>query len=279
MADEVAHDEPIVIKFGLEEASAPQVARLRLSMILWGKPGDGKTTLASTAPGMKLWINFDPDGTDALFARAADKGDIIVLDLSGKNHTAASRMKEDNPYGIEKVLKDHPEIETVVLDSLTSFAEIATDNAVAGNKNSTHETPGQNGYTWRNALVRKCFVNVLRVTKKFDKHFIAICHEKEVYNTDGSVDEYTLSLSSSLIQQLCLMAGEVWNIRKTEKGERFAAVASCRKRAPMKTRMFKVGKVPEFQLTYDADTYEGVELADIYNEWKNGGGRKIDFPK
>lgn len=276
---EKAADEPVVIKFGLEEARPPTADKLRLSMILWGKPGDGKTTLASTAPGKKLWINFDPDGTDSLQARAQDRGDIIVLDLSSKGHTVAERLKEENFYGIDRVLVDHPEIETVVADSFTALNEIATDNAVAKNKNSTHETPGMNGFTWRNALVRKAFVNILRMTKKHNRHFIAICHEKEVMNADGSVDEYTLSLSTSLIQQLGLLAGEIWNIRRTEKGERYIAVSPCRKRAPMKSRMFRIGATPEFLWKYDADTYEGMTLESIFNAWVAVGGRKIDLPK
>ena len=34
----------------------------RMSMILWGDAGCGKTTLAATAPGRKLFIALDPDG-------------------------------------------------------------------------------------------------------------------------------------------------------------------------------------------------------------------------
>ena len=39
---------------------------MRVSMMLWGSAGCGKTTFANTAPGKRLYINFDPDGTSSL---------------------------------------------------------------------------------------------------------------------------------------------------------------------------------------------------------------------
>ena len=51
--------------------------RERLTMLLWGKPACGKTVFAATAPGKKLWLLFDPNGTASIRKR----DDILVVDL------------------------------------------------------------------------------------------------------------------------------------------------------------------------------------------------------
>ena len=58
--------------------TTPKTQARRMSAILWGPSGAGKTTLAGTAPGPILWVNFDPDGTSSLM----DRPDIYVADFS-----------------------------------------------------------------------------------------------------------------------------------------------------------------------------------------------------
>ena len=74
----------MTIKIGGQEVQSVQGTSSRMSLLLWGQPGVGKTTLAATAPGKKLWVNFDPDGTDSV----AQFENIDVVDLSG-----ASRIR------------------------------------------------------------------------------------------------------------------------------------------------------------------------------------------
>ena len=269
-------EAPTVYKFGTMEASAPTADTLRMAVLLWTLPGGGKTTLASTAPGKKLWLNFDPDGCDSIRARAADRGDVILLDLSDKGHQVTQNFTNEDPYNIGRVLKENSDIETVVFDSLTAFADLATDNAIASptNKNSTITAPGQNGYAWRNSLTRKAFVNVLRLTKKYNRHFIATCHEKEEMVGD-TVEGFTLSLSSSLIGQLGLQVGEIWYLLSPEKGSKRILVKPARKRKPMKSRMF-APDVIEFDWEYDPATYEGAGIETWFNAWKANNGRPID---
>ena len=52
---------------------------LRLTMLLWGSAGAGKTTYAATAPGDKLWFSFG----DSEHASVAGRSDVFVMDLSG----------------------------------------------------------------------------------------------------------------------------------------------------------------------------------------------------
>lgn len=270
--------EDLVVQIGTRTATAPTTDNLRMNVILWGAPGNGKTTLASTAPGVKLWINFDPDGEASIRARAQDRNDIIVLDLSGDSHATAQRFKDADPFSLSAVFKRHPEITTVVFDSMTAFAMLARDNAVAMNKNSTVELPGMNGYSHANALVQRAFVAMLKLTKAHNKHFICTMHEKEVLSDSGAVEKITFSVSTSLIGQLGLQAGEIWYVRSDEKGNRIIAVAPCRKRTPMKTRMFRTNGVPEFAWKYDPYTYEGQGIDTWFEQWKAAGGRAIPLP-
>jgi hypothetical protein len=84
------------IKIGKTEITTPSTSPKRISMLLWGPSGGGKTTLAATAPGTKLWISFDPDGTDVLSYR----DDVIVMDLaSSPDNIVMGFRKSDGGYG------------------------------------------------------------------------------------------------------------------------------------------------------------------------------------
>ena len=126
-------EETSVIKLGGVEVLTPQERRKRLSLLLWGKSGSGKTTLAATAPGRKLWINFDPDGTDVLTSR----DDIEVLDFAPKPDRVVEQFKEDDPLRITRYLEQNPAVETIVFDSLTTFGNKALSHGIMVAKTTT----------------------------------------------------------------------------------------------------------------------------------------------
>ena len=105
-------DKPTELTLGGKTLQTPQNAASRFSLMLWGSSGSGKTTLAATAPGKKLWINFDPDGTSSL----TNRDDILVLDLSDEPNNIVMKFREENPLKLSKMLEDNPDIETVVFD-------------------------------------------------------------------------------------------------------------------------------------------------------------------
>ena len=111
MANEKEVNGPAVIKLGGVEIETPQQRRKRLSLLVWGKSGSGKTTLAATAPGKKLWLNFDPDGVDVL----TDRDDVELLDFAPKPDMVVEQFKEDDPLRITRYLEQHPELETLPL--------------------------------------------------------------------------------------------------------------------------------------------------------------------
>ena len=274
------------IKLGSVVATSPSSKKKRFSLMLWGRSGCGKTTLASTAPGKKLWISFDPDGTDCL----ANRGDIIVLDYEKESASCTEEFKkEDGVYlkQIKKILEDHPEIETIVFDSVTTFGEkalthgvsVAQGTAKGQKEQSSIESPGYSGYGNKYTWTKLCVRNLLALTGKLDRHIIFISHEDNPEkNKEGVILFITILLGSSLNNEVPIYFSEVWNLSITDSGDRRIAVRPCRFRTPMKSRMFISSGEPEFTWQYDADKLEGVGISDWYRQWSDNNGKKIELP-
>ena len=84
------NDSP-TMQLGSIELTTPKTQPRRMSTIIWGPSGAGKTTLAATAPRPILWVNFDPDGTSSLM----DEEDIIIADFSSFNEMALKAAVEE----------------------------------------------------------------------------------------------------------------------------------------------------------------------------------------
>lgn len=253
--------------------SAPTVADMQLSMLIWGDSGSGKTTLAATAPGNKLFVMLDPGGDLSL----AGRNDIGVLNLSIESPSKMmAQFNTADPYGIGKVLAARPDYETVVIDSMTTLAYAALQNSVVINK-STIERPGMHGYTYRNASVLRATINIMKLCAEHKRNLILITHEGNADRSDeGAVLSVTMALSDGVANQVGLRFNEVWHL--TDLGtERRIAIRPCRLRKPMKTRLFQADK-PEFIWYYNADNQVGEGIADWYHAWQAGNGRKLAVP-
>jgi len=269
------------ITLGGKTLTTPSTTTQRISLLLWGSSGSGKTTLASTAPGKKLWINFDPDGISAI----SNREDVVVLDLSNEPNNAVMKFRSENPLSLDKFLIENPDIETVVFDSLTTFGEKALVHGVevakttAKGKYATLEDPGFAGYGNKNTWTHSCVRELLKVTGKHNRHMIFIAHEdKPQVNDQGAVLYISIMLGSSLNEQIPVKLSEIWNLSDTGK-ERRIAVRACRGRKPMKSRMFKTSKEPEFLWNYNAEELTGDGISEWFKQWQDAGGSKIELPK
>jgi hypothetical protein len=253
----------------------PDADNARLAMLLWGDAGCGKTTLAATAPGNKLFILMDPDGDLALVTRS----DCEVHDLSSAPFMQViEKFRSADPYGLEAMLRDRPDIHTVVWDSITAYAYMALQEAVNKNKSSSMEQPGMHGYTWRNASVLRAAVALMTLTKRLNRNVIFITHEAAPdRDATGNVTHVTMALSEGTANLVGLRLNEVWWMNDTGT-ERKIAVRPCHRHKPMKTRMWDA-TTPDFTWRYDARTNTGDGIDQWFGAWRKGGGKKLPLPK
>lgn len=263
---------------GIKVEAGADKAR-RLSMLVWGPAGSGKTTLAATAPGKKLWVNFDPDGTDSV----AYRDDVLIADLSDQKYQITERFKTDDGLGLGKILADPDAgIGTVVVDSLTAYSQLAVESGIANTKGATLERPSPGAYGARNALTLRLVTGMLRLTALHKKHVIFISHEDAAVTDDnGNMLYITMMLGGKLPDQAALQLSEVWYMNDTGK-ERRLAIRPVRGRKPMKSRMFNSTnpKDAEFIWDYDIDNPDPkFELRTWFHDWQENGFAKIAVPR
>lgn len=250
----------------------------RISMLLWGSPGVGKTVFACSAPGKKLLINFDPDGAASL----GDREDVLILDLSGERNTVVDKFNSDDPFGLSKLLADEEVgIQTIVVDSTTAYSQLAVEKGISITKGATLERPSPGAYGARNAITLRMMTSLLRLTNKYDKHIIFTSHEDEPSkDSEGNVMHITLQLGGKLGNQASLQISEVWHLSDDGK-QRKLMVRPGRMRKPMKTRMFDTTEGFEFVLKYkQSDGASGEHsIASLFDLWSESGYNKIKLPK
>lgn len=258
----------------------------RMSLLLWGASKCGKSTLAATAPGKKLWISFDPDATAPL-GECPDE--IVELDLASQPDSVVEKFKDKKAgmcRDIDKLLAEDTEIETVVIDSTTSFGDKALRHGVTvaqgtmKGRSATLEDPGYSGYGNKNTWTKLLVDNMLQITAKHNRHVVFVAHEdKPEKNDQGVIMFITIMLGSSLAQQVPIHLSEVWHMEIVgAKGQYRIQVRPCRSYKPMGTRMFVTTGDPEFNWNFDPDKWEGDTIAKWYEQWKATGFSKVPLP-
>ncbi len=267
-------EEPITIKgVPISRASAGSG---RFTALIWGPSGGGKTTLACTAPGRKLIINFDPDGPDSV----AYRNDVDVLDYSTRPYGITETFKsESEPLGLTRAVLER--YDTIIVDSITNASDKALDAGVASSlvKGSQVERPAPGSYQFRNRLTLKLIKNVLRITGQYSKHCIFIAHEDSPTKTDeGTVLFVSIALGGSLPDAVPIDFSEVWGVYEVAGKGKYIAIRPCRSRKPMKTRIFSTSKEPEFPLTYNPDIGKGDTISRWWEMWLHNNKNKIPIP-
>ena len=274
MTDKKNEDTITTMSLGTVEITTPKTQVNRMSLILWGPSGCGKTTLAATAPRPMLYVNFDPDGTSSLM----DQEGIYIADFSKENANKVVTFKHDNAGGIKQILEEHPEIQTVVFDSITTFNEMALKHAVSEVKGASMELPTLQGYGRRNSYTMQGIMSVIRASGALNKHCIFIAHEDS-----PSKDEMTGARMVSILvggkmqSEIPIKLSEVWYMEDTGK-DRQITIRSNRMRKPMKSRMFSTSGEASFKWRFDPEEWEGDGIETWYDAWEANKGRKIELP-
>ena len=262
------------MKLGKVEITTPSTQVKRMSMIIWGPSGAGKTTLAATAPRPILWVNFDPDGTSSLM----DQADIFIADMSMSNPNVVETFKHDNAGGIKNILDEHPEIQTIVFDGITSFNAMALKHAVTQVRGASMEAPTLQGYGRRNSYTMQGIMAVIKATGALNKHCIFIAHEDvPVKDELTGAMQVSILVGGKMQSEIPINLSEVWHLEDTGKNRKIT-IRSSRLRKPMKTRMFVASGDSDFTWDFNPEKWKGEGIKDWYDKWVQNKGKKIDLP-
>lgn len=266
----------------------------RIALLLWGPAGAGKTTFAATAPGLKLWLAFGDNEAVPI----AKRKDVMIADLSGMDHDQMFMQAQgDNPFGLDKVLAENTEIETVIVDSATAIAYQALKKAVLTDKTGagrgfvpSMSAPGIAAYGGRNAIVLETISGFLRVTAKHGVNIIVTGHEDDPTmrkeDRGGRVEEVIdyigIQLGGKLVNNMAWRWSEIWHLRDDQDKKKLT-VRNYGQRRPMKTRMFSTkDKLPVFELKYDPDKPDNapgqMTIAGWHNQWMDGDRQNLSIP-
>lgn len=264
----------MAMSLGTVEVTTPKTQVNRMSVIIWGPSGSGKTTLAATAPRPMLYVNFDPDGTSSLM----DQDDIYIADFSMENPNKVVTFKHENAGGIKQILEEHPEIKTVVFDSITSFNEMSLRYAVSEVRGATMEAPTLQGYGRRNSYTMQGIMSVIKASGALNKHCIFVAHE-DVPQKDEMSGAMMVSIlvGGKMQSEIPIKLSEVWHMEDTGK-DRKITIRSSRLRKPMKSRMFVQSGDSDFTWKFNPESWSGEGIEEWYDAWIKNGGKKIPLP-
>jgi hypothetical protein len=279
--------EPKVLKAGPVEIKKGAETPSRMATVIWGPATCGKTTFAATAPGEKLWFSFG----DNEHISVAQRKDVHVADVSALDYNELfNHAQSQNPFGLDALLAENENIETVVVDSVTAIEYKALQKSVLGMQVGkgrgfipTMEAPGISAYGGRNAIVLEVLTGFLRVTAKHNVHIIFTAHENDpVLTKEGTIDYYAIALGGKLINNVTWRLSEIWYMSQETTGNRNRklAVRPTRLRRPMKSRMFNLKGDPEFIINYDSDKPDDgqMTIADFYYQWLDNNKQRIPVP-
>lgn len=260
----------------------------RMAILLWGPANVGKTTLAATAPGNKLWLSFG----DNEHVPVMHRSDVEFVNLSDMPYDDLFKQAQsDNPFGLDKYLAENEDVHSLVVDSVTAVEYKALQKSVgervgaSRNFTPTMEAPGISAYGGRNAILLQTLTGLLRVTAKHNVHIICTAHEADATMVEGSdtIDYYAIQLGGRLVNGMTWRFSEIWHMFQETSGMRERGLLirnGARKRKPMKTRMFDMRVNDTIWLNYDPDKPDKGQttIASFYEAWADNGYRRIPVP-
>lgn len=206
----------------------------KFQALVYGRSGSGKTAGAGTFP-RPVFMDFDKGIatlTNPFFVGKYGLRDIEYEQFTERNIVKGGIVKTHNAFDdaflyFEKMMKPDKRdtFDTWVIDTATSLSEVALNKALifmGGEQLSkTHAVALNTGvvvpkiqdYGAERSLIEQ-FVAMVKAT---DKHFILLCHEKELYEGDTVVGRVPL-LTGKGVEAICSQFDEVYNLQPQRQG-------------------------------------------------------------
>lgn len=165
-------------------------AKQTITMLVYGQPGVGKSTLGCSAPNAVL---FDYDGG------------VQRINGAHKTLTVQIRSWEDTSEALDEIAREHPEVQTIVIDTVGKMLDYMSDYIVRNNERmkKSDGSLSLQGY----GLRKQMFIDFLRKTAICGKNVIFVAHEKEEKRGEDTVKRPDIGGSSAndLVKELDLV--------------------------------------------------------------------------
>lgn len=165
-------------------------AKKTITMLVYGQPGVGKTTLGCSAPDAVL---FDYDGG--------------VQRINGAHRVPTVQVKswDDTNTALEEITRDMSEVKTIVIDTVGKMLDYMSDYIIRNNSRMKKNdgTLSLQGY----GLRKQMFIDFIKQTAILGKNIIFVAHEKEEKRGDDTVKRPDIGGSSAndLVKELDLV--------------------------------------------------------------------------
>lgn len=232
-------------------------------VVLMGKPGSGKTTLAGSYPKPMLYVSIDTDGGGEVLKCYSDD-DVKSLSLSSDKPgtPGAKHIQTKLIELLEELSQPHP-YKTVVIDAYSSIEESVVSylEKVKGKKLNLDER-GSIGTLMLN--LRDKIVDLSRkgVT------YVAVCHIKDKKTTDNTTGEESTMIVPKMSYNngnllLERASSVIYCSKRTvindDNTRRVAFLAYIGAHPNMDTKFRTEGKMLETGLYMENATYEKIE--------------------
>jgi hypothetical protein len=201
----------------MEYESLPEPTKTPITLLLKGLSGAGKTWKAAHFPAPLVLFNFDNNLSGLRKLSPEIREGIRIVnprkDRFGKQ-LDGTKVFDNFVRQLEKVVADE-DIKTVVIDSLTTLAEVLIDKCVGSSQPSTKVQIQHYGDFSR---YLKWLAENLLCAEDLDKNIIWIAHEQIMRDELTQEVIYTLNLVTKIKDNLDLYFSDCWRCITKQRG-------------------------------------------------------------
>jgi len=179
----------------------------RVTLLLKGPPGSGKTYLAAQLPGVVI-INVDNNlsGLRKLSPEVQKNIKIVNPRMKDGKELDGTKVFDNMILQLKEVVED-PSIKTIVIDSLTTLADLIMDKIVG---TSSPATAVQIQHYGEFTRYLKWFGDDFLCASDLDKNIVFIAHEQLIIDEITKETKYTLNMVTRMKDSFELYFTDCW---------------------------------------------------------------------